>query len=312
MVGALFVVGTSRSGTSWVFDLCASHPQMSMGYESKLPIEGIAVYRRHEPIVDRVGMGGLFAALRAKIPDPSNQAFLDQLARPEVIDRALEAHTRAPGWSAICEAIFCSLDDTTNWGNKTLRIELTPSLDELWPDSRFLVLTRDPRGVTASQSSKFGHSLEHSVMYWNTHARFVLDTIGLRPGESRDNYRVEDVVELARDPRPALEWAFGGVGMSLDPIAELISAHPGDPDRLDRWRSTLDPERQSCIEEFCFDAMTELGYRPELAARPKPITFRRRAVALVREHGREVMRDPGAIRRKQVGRRIRAAFGIGR
>ena len=37
MPPALFVVVTSRSGTSWVFDLCASHPDMSMGYESKLP-----------------------------------------------------------------------------------------------------------------------------------------------------------------------------------------------------------------------------------------------------------------------------------
>jgi len=285
---------------------------MSMGYESKLPIEGIEVYRRHQPIHDRAGMAELFAALSSEVDDPSNLVFLDQLAKPEVVDRALVAHTSSPGWPTVCEAIFCSLDDTTNWGNKLLRVELTPTLDELWPDSRFLVLTRDPRGVMASQTVKFDHSVEYSAMYWNTHSRFVLDTIGLRPGQSRDNYMVMDLVEMARDPRPALEWAFDGVGLSPDPIEQLIATHPGDPDRLDRWRTTLEPTRQRRVEEYCFGAMTELGYRPELAAQAKDITRLQRTVAMVREHGGELVRDPGAIRRKQVGRRIKAALGFGR
>lgn len=308
--GALFVVGTSRSGTSWVFDLCASHPQMSMGYESKLPIEGIDVYRRHQPVEDRAGMIELFAALRTEVDDPSNQVFLEQLTKAEVIDRAVAAHAVAPGWPSICAAIFCSLDDTTNWGNKLLRVELTPTLDELWPDSRFLILTRDPRGVMASQSKKFDHSVEYSAMYWNTHSRFVLDTLGLHPGQTRDNYMVMDLVEMARDPRPALEWAFAGIGLSTEPIDEFVATHPGDPDRLDRWRDSLPPARQRRVEEYCFDAMTELGYRPELAVRAKPITRAQRTLAMVREHGGELLRDPGAIRRKQVGRRVRAALGI--
>ncbi|MHB1138757.1 MAG: sulfotransferase [Microthrixaceae bacterium] len=305
-------MGTSRSGTSWVFDLCASHPDMSMGYESKIPVEGIEVYRRNAPIEDRGGIERLFAALHAEIEDPSNEDVRALLLRPDVIDRALAAHRLAPGWASVCEAIFCSLEDTSHWGNKLLRIELTPTLSEQWPGSKFLVLTRDPRGVMASQSKKFDHSIEYSAMYWNTHARYVHETLGLVPGTSDEDHMVVDLVEMARDPRPALDWAFSSLGLSTEPVDELVARFPGDPDRLDQWRQTLPPGRQRRVEEYCFDQMVALGYSPELATQAKPIGTVKRTVAMVREHGSEILRDPGSIRRKQVGKRVKAALSRGK
>ncbi len=317
MPPALFVVGTSRSGTSWVFDLCASHPDMSMGYESKLPVEGIEVFRRFGDRLRAAGSGRravmaeLFATLHDEIDDPTSAELFTRLTRPDVIDRAVAAYDEAPGRPAVCAAIFCSLEDTSHWGNKLLRIELTPTLAEQWPDARFLVLTRDPRGVMASQSKKFDHSVEYSAMYWNTHAEFVRDRIGLRPGQHDDRHVVVDLVEMARDPRPTLEWAFGAVGLDTAPIEDLVARFPGDPDRLDNWRHTLDPSRQRRVEEYCYDPMRSLGYEPELATGPRTIGRVRKVVAMTREHGSELLRDPGSIRRKQVGRRVKAALKLG-
>ncbi|HTO00834.1 MAG TPA: sulfotransferase [Microthrixaceae bacterium] len=308
----LFIVGTSRSGTSWAFELCASHPDMSMGYESKVPIEGIEVYRRHSGKLNtRDDIAGLLAAIGEEIDDPTNSNVHDLLSRPDVIDRVYSAHSKSPGWPTVCEALFCALEDTSNWGNKLLRIELTPTLAENWPDARFLILTRDPRGVMASQSKKFDHGVDYSAMYWNTHAQFVLDRIGLPPDYKLPNYMVVDLVEMAKDPRPALEWAFGEVGLSLDPIDDLISRYPGDPERLDKWRTTLDPNKQRQIEEYCFNAMSTMGYEPELASGQKTLGTVRRVLALVKEHGGELLRDPGSIRRKQIGKRIMSALGRG-
>lgn len=317
MPPALFVVGTSRSGTSWVFDLCASHPDMSMGYESKLPVEGLEVYRRFATRLAgsaparTVAMSDLFGALHDEIDDPTSAELFTRLTDPAVIERAVAAHDAAPGWPSVCEAIFCSLEDTTHWGNKLLRIELVPLLAELWPDARFLVLTRDPRGVMASQAKKFDHSVDYSAMYWNTHAEFVARRLGLRPGEHDERHLVVDLVEMARDPRPSLRWAFEGVGLDTAPIDELVERFPGDPDRLDNWRHTLEPGRQRKVEQFCFDQMRALGYEPELATGPKPIGRVRKVVAMAREHGSELLRDPGSIRRKQVGRRVKAALKLG-
>ena len=314
----LFIVGTSRSGTSWAFDLCASHPDMSMGYESKLPVEGIEVTRRFSDRLRATGparrqaMSELFAALHAEVDDPSSAELSSRLTRPDVIDRAVAAYDADPGWPAICEAIVCSLEDTSHWGNKLLRIELTPTLREQWPDARFLVLTRDPRGVMASQSKKFGHTIEYSAMYWNTHAEFVRAHIGLRPGEHDTHHYVVDLVEMARDPRPALEWAFSAVGLDTAPVGDLIERFPGDPGRLDNWRQTLEPARQRRIEEYCFEQMQSLGYEPELATAQRTIGPVRKLAAMTREHGGELLRDPGSIRRKQVGRRVRAALRPGR
>lgn len=317
MPPALFVVGTSRSGTSWVFDLCASHPDMSMGYESKLPVEGIEVYRRFADRLRSTGpsrsvaMSDLFGALHDEIDDPTSTELFTRLRDREVIERAVRAHEQSPGWPAVCETIFCSWEGTSHWGNKLLRVELTPTLREQWPDARFLILTRDPRGVMASQAKKFEHSVEYSAMYWNTHAEFVRDRIGLRPGEHDEHHIVVDLVEMARDPRPTLEWAFGSVGLDTAPIEDLVERFPGDPDRLDNWRHNLDPGRQRRVEEYCFDQMRSLGYEPELATGPRPIGRVRKVLAMAREHGGELVRDPGSIRRKQVGRRVKAALKLG-
>jgi hypothetical protein len=290
---------------------------MSMGYESKLPVEGIEVFRRFADRLQGTGstrsvaMSDLFLALHDEIDDPTNAELFTRLTDPAVVERAVDAYTAAPGWPAVCEAIFCSLENTTHWGNKLLRIELTPTLREQWPDARFLVLTRDPRGVMASQAKKFEHSVEYSAMYWNTHAEFVRDRIGLRPGEHDDRHTVVDLVEMARDPRPALEWAFAAVGLDTSPIDELVGRFPGDAERLDKWRHTLEPTRQQRVEEYCFDQMRALGYEPELATGPRPIGRARKVVAMAREHGGELLRDPGSIRRKQVGKRVKAALKLG-
>lgn len=284
---------------------------MSMGYESKLPIEGIEIYRQHRSNVGtREGMAGFLRALSDQVDDPMNSTLHELLTRPDMADRVRDEAGDAPSWSKICETLFRAIEDTSNWGNKLLRIELTPTLSENWPDAKFLVLTRDPRGVMASQSKKFDHGVDYSAMYWNTHSQFVIDNLG-RPGDKTSNHMVVDLVEMARNPRPALEWAFSEVGLSTDPIEGLIERFPGDPDRLDKWRGTLEADKQRKIEEYCFTAMSALGYQPELATGPKNLGAARRVGALVREHGKELIQDPGSIRRKQIGKRIKSALGRG-
>ena len=308
MSTVVWVVGTTRSGTSWVFDLVASHPDVSMGYESKIPVEGIVVYERwKERLGDPLAMAGLLEDLRLSIDDPTNEgnneaAFL----QPDLPRRIHEAHEAAPGWATVCAELFTAVEGTSHWGNKMLRVELTPLLREHWPDSRFLVLTRDPRGVLASQAKKFDHSLDYSAMYWLTHANWVLERIRDDPA-----YRVVDLVDMARDPRPHLEWLFTEAGLSTDPIDELVQRFPGDPDRLDSWREKLDPHRQRRMEEYCYSQMRALGYEPELASHQRDLGRARRLWAQVRTYGSRVAAAPDKVRQKQVFKRLQAAMGGG-
>ena len=114
----------------------------------------------------------------------------------------------------------------------------------------------------ASQQKKFDHSIEYSAIYWNTHARWIREQLGLGQREHDETTMVVDIVDMARDPRPALTWAFDGVGLDLAPIESLIERFPGDPGRLDEWRDSLDDDRQRRIEEYCFTEMRHLGYGP--------------------------------------------------
>ena len=126
MSTALWVVGTTRSGTSWAFDLVASHPDVSMGYESKIPIEGIAVYERwRDRLIDPLAMAGSSrtsatrstirrtpATTRSCSPSPTSTCVCSRRTR------------RSPGWATICEHFFRSVEGTSHWGNKLLRVEL--------------------------------------------------------------------------------------------------------------------------------------------------------------------------------------------
>ncbi|MEZ5237909.1 MAG: sulfotransferase [Microthrixaceae bacterium] len=305
MSTALWIVGTTRSGTSWMFDLVASHPDVSMGYESKIPIEGIGIYERwRDRLGDPLAMAGLLEDIRLTVDDPSNAGNNEvAFTQPDLALRIHEAHEAAPGWATVCEHLFRSVEGTSHWGNKMLRIEQTPTILEHWPDSRFLVLVRDPRGVVASQSVKFGHSLDYSAMYWLTHAEWVLERL---PGD--DRYRVVDLVEAARDPRPHLEWLFSSAGLSTEPIDELIERFPGDPERLQKWRHELEPEVQRRMEEYCFEPMGRLGYEPELATGPRRLSTLRRLWAQAETYGARPARAPGEIGRKQVIPRLRESL----
>jgi hypothetical protein len=301
MSTVVWVVGTARSGTSWAFYLVASHPDMSMGYESKLPIEGIAVYNRwRDRLTDPDAMAAFLDDLRSTIPDPTNKGNNDVVyAQFDIATRLFGAHEASPSWATICEHFFRSIEGTSHWGNKILRIELSPTVEENWPDSRFLVLTRDPRGVVASQGKLFGHSLEYSALYWLTHANWVLERLGADP-----RYRVVDVAEMAADPAPHLTWVFEAAGLSTEPVEELIRQYPGDPERLDLWRNDLDPKRQRRMEEYCYHQMVALGYEPELATSARSIGFSKSLWAQVSTHGRTLLDDPRALVRKQVLRRM--------
>lgn len=306
MSTVVWVVGTTRSGTSWVFDLVASHPDVSMGYESAIPVEGMVIYERwKDRLSDPLAMAGLLEDLRVLIDDPTNSANNEvAFLQADLPQRIFEAHEANPGWGTVCEHLFRAIEGTSHWGNKMLRIELTPLLREYWPDSRFLVLTRDPRGVLASQAKKFDHTLDYSAMYWLTHADWVLGKIAADP-----DYRVVDLVEMARDPRPHLEWLFTEAGLSTEPIEDLVARFPGDPDRLDAWRNNLDPQLQRRMEEYCFSQMSALGYEPELATQQRTLGRVRRMWAQVRTYGARIASAPEKIRQKQVFRRLKVGLG---
>ncbi len=305
MATVVWVVGTTRSGTSWVFDLVASHPDVSMGYESKIPIEGIAFYERwKDRLTDPLAMAGLLEDLRTGIDDPTNVANNEvAFTQADLPQRIFEAHEADPGWATVCEQLFRAVQGTSHWGNKTLRVELTPLLEEHWPDSRFIVLIRDPRGVLASQAEKFENTLDYSAMYWLTHADWVLNVIQDNP-----HYRVVNLVEMARDPRPHLEWLFRESGLSLDPIEDLVQRFPGDPERLDAWRTVLPPKRQRRMEEYCYSQMKELGYTPQYATGQRRLGRSRRLWAFVHTFAGRVASSPSKLAQKQVLSRLKAGF----
>lgn len=165
----IFVVGAARSGTTWVYDILTSHPEVAGVYESWL-------FTRNN------GLGSLFTEAHW----PPNRSGLSRLLERQV----LLDETRVFADRVLSKAIE---------PNHRFLVEKSPShlyvmelIHELYPGSRFINVLRDGRDVSVSVRSAarswvpqwrqtFGRSISASARAWShavRHARCVGEKLG--------------------------------------------------------------------------------------------------------------------------------------
>ncbi len=180
----IFVVGAARSGTTWVYDILTSHPEVAGVYESWL-------FTRNS------GLGSLFTEAHW----PPNRSGLSGLLERQ----ALLNETRVFADRVLSNAIKPS---------HRFLVEKSPShlyvmrlIHELYPGSRFVNVVRDGRDVSVSVRSAarswvpqwgqtFGRSISASARAWG-HAVRHAQRVGRELGDLYHEIRYE---EIKRDP----------------------------------------------------------------------------------------------------------------
>lgn len=268
----VFIVGSPRSGTTWLQILLAQFGEVATGQETRLFSHylGPLLSRWEESRSDETGLHTVV----------DEEAFVASSRQFAV--RVLEAILRSkPG--------------------ATIAVEKTPGhvfhvrqIERLLPRARFVHIVRDPRAVTSSLmrvAEDWGAGWAPSrardaARTWRRHV-----AAGRRAGEEiGDAYREVRYESLCRDPVPSLEdlcaWMGVEVGQgdcaraveacSFDRIntegveragASDIRVRPGRSahsrmSRVRAWRDELSHGEIAAVEREVADLMDDLGYEP--------------------------------------------------
>lgn len=258
----VFVMGMSRSGTTWLQDLLAQHPDVATAQELHI-----------------------FDAYLKSLP-----AAWDRLKNQAI---GLQTIISDAEFSALCrafsDAAFGAIQRTSP--QATVLVEKTPEnlkhwrfIDRLYPDAYFLCMVRDPRAVVAShralRRSGWGRSWTHlGRMQLAEHWCAAVEAMeSLKAARSR--VCIVRYEELSAAPVAGLKAVFAALDMAVDEHEcekFVIACAPekmrerhtalGRPATFvgtattDGWRQKLRRRDLAMIETVAEMAMAKWGYR---------------------------------------------------
>jgi hypothetical protein len=273
-----FIVGSARSGTTFLRLTLNAHPDVAVPPESRFITE-----------------------LHTSGDEVDVEAFLQRLA----------AHKRFEAWGLPISAVRTELDGTqrasyasaisavyrayaksqgkSRWGDKTPRyVEHIPEIDRLFPDARFIHLIRDGRDVALSYGDvDFGpKNVARAARLWAARVE-----AGVRDGRALgDRYLEVHYADLTDDTEGTLKDICALIDLDFDPVMlDPDATRKGALDRSQRynphvregakrhvrsWETDMPPDHEEIFEAIAGDVLSSLGFErrhpsPSLWARLK-------------------------------------------
>lgn len=269
----ILVTGADRSGTTLLYTLLASHPDVMM--------------------VRRTNLWRWFDGEFGDLSDPANlDRCLDEMVRYKRLDvldirpEQLLAEFRSgePTYGRLFEAMFRQAAERTGksrWGDKSLHTELhADRVLEAWPSARIVQLVRDPRDRFASVIGRRGpgHNSAASIMgRWLKSIR-AGERQARRHPQSFMMLKFEDLVldtevrlreiceflDLEYDAR-MFEMGGGDARASEGANSSFETIPRGSISRkpIGRYREYLDRDTVAMIQGVARRPMSRWGYAPD-------------------------------------------------
>lgn len=268
--GPVFVAGMERSGTSLLYALLGSHPDIAMTRRTNL---WRYVYGQYGDLSDPRMLDRCLSALRRYKRLVVLDLDFDRLRRdfqdgPATYPRLFELI-----WQSVADR-----EGKPRWGDKSLMTERFAGLIfDSYGGARILHMIRDPRDRFASVQARWGNRLGGvgaGTAEWVQSARLGLANQEAFP----DSYRVVRYEDLVTRPRPTLEQVcefidapFSEAMLTMRGAASFREQggnssygrrQPGaiSPDSVGKYRSVLRPSHIGFIEVMAGPLMDSLGY----------------------------------------------------
>ena len=273
-----FIVGSARSGTTFLRLTLNAHPEVAVPPESRFITE-----------------------LHTSEDEVDVDAFLQRLAAHKrfeawglpvsAVRTELDGIRRAPYATAIAAVYraYARSQGKERWGDKTPRyVEHIPEIDRLFPDARFIHLIRDGRDVALSYADvDFGpKNVARAARLWADRVE-----AGLRDGRRLgDRYLEVHYSDLTEDTPGTLKDICKLIELDFDPVMlDPEATRKGALDRAQRynphvregakrhvrsWEADMPADHEEIFEAVAGDVLTSLGFErrhpaPSLSARLK-------------------------------------------
>lgn len=267
--GPVFIAGCARSGTTYLRTLLDAHPDIYIPTESLFIID----YIINECNVPEWLLKELL------FREPQLKAWYDgEKCESGSIAEIVEFMHRQSMQSRGAHV----------WGQKTPRfINYMDEFSAAFPDIRWILLYRDPRGVVASmlESTRHSCSVNKAVDRWmNDNGSVIKELVS---GEKSTNILLVKFEELISNPTEKIIEIQNFIGVTALPLEELvsrgkvttprgsrfpqISVRSGlGPDRstIDSWKKKLTSDDLRMIEWRCGRYMDIMGYPHNTISKP--------------------------------------------
>ncbi len=269
--GLVHVCGFPSSGTDLLSNFLSSHPDIHVrGEFPMLP----KLARRFGAAVPWEQVNDLVEALRAG----------DVYRNFENRYPALNADETRP-LVTVAEVYGAMLTNRhVRWrGNKTP--QNTENMDRLlylFPETRFIFISRDIRDICLSWREKWAKDIYLCAARWNARMMRGLDVAATLPPGRLLTLRFE---ELISDPAEVGRKICNFLGLEFNenfinyhlfvkasPDGKKNYGRPMKPQNREKWRTALTTKEVRRIEEIALPSMQRLGYPPEHATSARPIT----------------------------------------
>lgn len=269
-VSLVFICGFPGSGTDLLKNILDAHDEIVITGEFPLLPRAAKYYG-------------------CNIPAEHQDQFAACVRKLDINDSLLNGNSQLPCWNqplVSSAAIYAHLlsPRRARWkGNKTP--QNTQAIRELgqvlFPESRFILIVRDPRDVALSWHRKWGKDMLWCAHKWNIRMLHGLDQIQKLDRNRALVVRYEDLLaELEKTSRRIcafLELPFSPRMLNYHlhvrdaGVGKTNHGMPIMPSCAGRWRHGLTQEALKRIEEIAFEGMLHFNYKPLLAVESKPL-----------------------------------------
>jgi hypothetical protein len=269
-----FVVGSPRSGTTLLQSMLTQAPDVTIPPETQFL--GITLLRegRLGPIASDAGWRAAVNAVvarndRAEFP-VSGRVLRERLERP-----GERSHARMlSDWLSLC----AEQAGAQIVGEKSpMHTPHAPRLARMFPDARFVHITRDPRDVALSHREVWARPVLQAALRWRVDQARLRRFAATDAGSRITRVRYEDLVT---DPEPTIKALATFLGIQyvaamIDPSGrsargfaasethKLQTLEKVTTARIGRYRGKLRPSRVALVQSVCGVEMDRLGYKRE-------------------------------------------------
>jgi hypothetical protein len=286
----IFIIGSPRSGTSLLRLLLTSHSEIV------IPPECGFIVWLHQKYSNWAARDAIDSSLRCQ--------FLDELFACKKFDTwalnrmaldSLIIKQKPADYATLCALIYTAYShqhsrSTTIWGDKNnFYIDFLPTLNEIYPEARFLHIVRDGRDVACSYrevmqnksaspyAPKLKTDIESIAIEWSANVLKVADSLNRLSNPRKMTVHYEDMVQK---PESVLSSICSWLSLTYEP--RMLAFHeinrrkqlepaltmdwkqrtmePISADTVGRYRTLLSAEEQDVFSMAAGPALTKFDY----------------------------------------------------
>ena len=258
------IIGHGRSGTSILGALCRYYLGLGIGTESQF-------IPRYYRLISKYGDLKIESNLRQLIKDISTERYFERSRKfnnyvfdPEKAFQSVKERT----YPGVLNAVFMQLADhlgMERWAEKTPdHTENLPMLEELFPDSQYIIIVRDGRDVALSEFLRpFGENNAYSAaVKWKKEMKSV---ISFYQSLTEDRYILIRYEDIMTDPVMEMNRLieFLDIADDDDKLKNFVAEDIVDNLMLgnfNKWKTQMSPKDIRVFNSVTGDILSKYNY----------------------------------------------------